>query len=374
MQRILHLMKKEFRQIFRDRSMIAILFVAPLLQLFVIGNAVTTDVLDVRLVIHDADRTPMSRELIGHFLHSRYFRVVDVEDDVTRLPAWLDEGRASLALSIPANFARDVIRGSRPALQLLVDALDGNSAGIATGYAMDILSRYQVDVVSGEPRLAMAQRGARRVEAEPRFWYNPNLESRVYIIPGVVAMILVIITLFLTSMAIVREKEIGTLEQLMVTPIRAWQLILGKVLPFAILGFIEIMLTMTFVWLVFGIGVKGSILLLLGESALFILTTLSLGIFISTISETQQQALFVAWFFMIFSILLSGFFVPIANMPDSVQIISMANPVRYFLTVLREIYLKGSTLDELLPETLAMAGFGVTLMSLAVLRFRRKLS
>jgi ABC-2 type transport system permease protein len=200
------------------------------------------------------------------------------------------------------------------------------------------------------------------------------MESKVYVIPGIVALLLLIITVFLTSMSIVREKEIGTLEQLMVTPLRSSELILGKVIPFSILGMIEISIAMVLVYLLFGIGVEGSVALLFAESALFILTTLGVGILISTISETQQQALFVGWFFMIFAIMLSGFFVPIANMPDAIQWVTYLNPMRYFLVILREIYLKGSSLEYLLPETLAMILFGITVFSAAVWRYKRRLA
>jgi ABC-2 type transport system permease protein len=373
MRQVLYLIQKEFRQIFRENAMIGIIFIAPLLQILVIGHAISTDVTNVNVLFHDADRSSTSRQLIDAFRDTKYFNVIGYENDYGKLSSYLDRGEASIIVVVPEHFQRDIVRGSRPSVQVLVDALDGNSAGIAMSYVQSIVQKLQADIVVREPQLAGKLAGTWRVNPEPRFWYNPNLVSRVYIVPGIVAMILVIITLFLTSMAIVREKEIGTLEQLMVTPIRAWQLIAGKIIPFAILGIIEIVAAITFVWLVFGIGVAGSIPLLFGESCLFILTTLGLGILISTISETQQQSLFVAWFFMIFSILLSGFFIPIANMPDAIQLLTRLNPVRYYLVVMREIYLKGTPLSELWPETLAMMGFGVLLFSMAVLRFRRRL-
>ena len=373
MTQIFYLVQKEFRQIFRDKAMIGILFVAPLIQIFILGNAVTTDVVHIRIAFHDQDRTPMSRQLIQSFTHSKYFDVAAVADDYRTLPELLDRGEAKVILVVPVHFQRDVITQRKPKVQLLVDGIDGNSAGIAVSYVSEIVQRYQVRIALEEPALARTLGSLRRVDAEPRFWYNPNLESRVYIVPGIVALILLIITVFLTSMGIVREKEIGTLEQLMVTPIRSYQLIAGKIIPFAILGYVELNVGILFVYLLFGIGIKGSILLLFAESALFILTALGVGIFVSTISETQQQALFVAWFFMIFSILLSGFFIPIANMPEAVQYITYLNPLRYFFVILREIYLKGTGLRELMPETLALTAFGFTVFSIAVLRFRRKL-
>ncbi len=371
MQRILYLVQKEFRQIFRDRSMIAALFFVPFIQLVILGNAITTDVTNLDLIVTDLDRTPMSRTFIERFTTTEYFNLVEVEEDYQALRGHLDNGRAKLAIVIPKHFQRDIVTGRHPDVQALVDGIDGNSAGVALGYMARIAEQHQAQIIRMDPMLGRPLREARIVHAEPRYWFNPELESEVYIIPGIVALILLIITVFLTSMGIVREKEIGTLEQLLVTPIRSMQLILGKVIPFSILGFVEIVVAMGFIYVIFGIGVEGSLWLLFGESAIFILTTLGVGIFISTISETQQQALFVGWFFMIFAILLSGFFIPIANMPDVIQYLTYFNPLRYFMVILREIYLKGTPLHYLLPETLAMAGFGVAVFSAAVMRYRR---
>ena len=373
MRPVAYLVQKEFRQFFREPALVALLFLAPLVQITLLGYAVTTDVKQVDIVVTDLDRSPMSRGLLERLTTTEHFNRIGAEDDIRALPAWLDDGRAKLALVIPRNFQRDIVRGARPTIQLLVDGIDGNSAGVAMGYLLRIVQQHQASLVASEPRLGASLRNLRLAEAEPRYWYNPTLESRVYIVPGIVALILLIITVFLTSMGIVREKEIGTLEQLTVTPVRAWQLILGKILPFSILGFIEIAIAMGLVYVIFGIGVEGSVLLLFAESAIFVLTTLGVGIFISTISETQQQALFVGWFFMIFAMLLSGYFMPIANMPDAIQYITYLNPLRYFLTILREIYLKGTPLQYLLPETFAMIGFGIGLFGLSVWRYRRVL-
>jgi ABC-2 type transport system permease protein len=371
MQRIFYLVQKEFRQIFRDRAMMVALFVIPFIQLVLLGNAITTDVTNLDIAVCDLDRTPMSRAFLNHFGETEYFNVTSVEEDYSALPGLLDAGDVKMAVVMPQHFQRDLVNGNRPAIQLLVDGIDGNSAGVAMGYLAAIAERHQVDILRMDPALGGPLRDITVVSAEPRFWYNPDMESAVYIVPGIVALILLIITVFLTSMGIVREKEIGTLEQLLVTPIRSWQLILGKIIPFSILGFVEMAVAIGFVYLLFGIGVAGSIWLLFFESAIFILTTLGVGIFISTISETQQQALFVGWFFMIFAILLSGFFIPIANMPDAIQLMTYLNPLRYFMVILREIYLKGTPLQYILPETLAMAGFGLAVFSAAVYRYRR---
>ncbi|MDT8323606.1 MAG: ABC transporter permease [Bacteroidota bacterium] len=373
MQRIFYLVQKEFRQIFRDPAMIVALFAIPFIQLLLLGHAITTDVKNLDIAICDLDRTPMSRAFTEHFGETAYFNVTVVEDDYRALSGLLDAGRVKMAIVLPRHFQRDLVNGSRPGVQLLVDGIDGNSAGVAMGYLASIAERYQVELLRTDPVLGRSLRHSPVVSAASRFWYNPEMESKVYIVPGIVALILLIITVFLTSMGIVREKEIGTLEQLLVTPIRSWQLILGKIIPFSILGFVEMAVAIGFVHLIFGIGVAGSIWLLFFESAIFILTTLGVGIFISTISETQQQALFVGWFFMIFAILLSGFFIPIGNMPDAIQYLTYLNPLRYFMVILREIYLKGTPLHFILTETLAMAGFGLAVFSAAVYRYRRVL-
>ncbi|OQW98258.1 MAG: hypothetical protein BWK74_04960 [Desulfobacteraceae bacterium A6] len=373
MRQIFYLVQKEFRQIFRDFSMVRILFIVPLIQIFILGNAITTDVKNIKVIFQDQDKTPYSRDFISQFVHSKYFKITGYEEDYTRLSSYLDSGKANLAIVIPRHFQRDIVLQKRPDIQLLVDGVDGNSAGVSLGYITDIVQKYQERLMASSPDLSLQVKNIRRVETEPRFWFNPNLESKLYIVPGIIALILLIITLFLTSMGIVREKEIGTLEQLMVTPIRSYQLVIGKIIPFSILGILEIMISMGFVYLIFGIGVRGSLLLLLFESSIFIISTLGLGIFISTISDTQQQALFVAWFFMIFAILLSGFFIPIANMPPVIQHITRLNPLRYYIVILREIYLKGTSIKDLIPETLAMVTFSTCLFLAAVIRFRNKL-
>jgi ABC-2 type transport system permease protein len=374
MRRILYLVQKEFRQVFRDRAMLGILFVAPFIQLVLLGNAITTEVRHVTAIVCDEDNSPMSRDFIASLQIGEHFDVIGVETKQQALPEALNRGEAKMAVIIPKHLQRDALLGKRPSVQLLLDGLDGNTAGVAMSYVARIAARYQLRLLSEQPGLARHFRDNIFIEGESRFLYNPDLTSKSYVVPGIVALLLLIITVFLTSMGIVREKEIGTLEQLMVTPLRPFELILGKVIPFTLLGLVEISIAMGLVYVVFGIGIKGSVLLLFAEAGLFILTTLGVGIFISTISDTQQQALFVGWFFMIFAILLSGFFVPVANMPDSIQWLTWLNPLRYFLVILREIYLKGTPLQHLLTETLAMLVFGMTVFSAAVWRYRKRLA
>jgi ABC-2 type transport system permease protein len=373
MRQIFYLVQKEFRQVFRDKAMLRIIFIVPLIQIVILGNAITTDVKNIKIVIQDQDKTPYSRELVLQFVHCGYFKTIGFEESYSKLSDYLSSGKANLAIVIPKHFQRYIVLNKKPDVQVLVDGVDGNYAGVALGYISEIMQNYQKRLIASFPDLSLHVKNIHRAETEPRFWYNPNLESKPYIVPGIIAIMLLIITMFLTSMGIVREKEIGTLEQLMVTPIRSYQLVLGKIIPFSILGIVVINIAMGFIYLIFGIAVKGSLLLMVFESMIFIISTLGLGVFISTIADTQQQALFMAWFTMICFILLSGFFIPIANMPHIIQKITLFNPLRYFIIILREIYLKGTTIKDLIPETLSLVTFGSCLFLAAIIRFKKKL-
>ncbi len=374
MQQILYLIQKEFRQIFRDKAMVAIIFFAPIVQMIVLGFAITTDVKNVRTVIADHDNSRLSREVARKFENNPYFVVQGYRKSQTGYRKQLDEWQAQAIVVIPQDFSRDLERELRPQIQLIVDGLDGNTAGIALGYAQGILSDFSADLsLSTQPSAAFLEKSG-IAQPETRMWYNLDLESKNYMVPGLIAVLLTLVSLFLTSMGLVREKEIGTLEQLMVTPIKTWQLILGKVLPFLILGFLELVIMLLVAFLVFQLTVAGSLFLLFGLAALYLLSTLGLGIFISTLTQTQQQAMFVAWFFLIFLIFMSGFLFPIANMPDAIQKVTYLNPMRYLIIILREIFLKGSSVKFLLNEILSLLGFGIVILGLSSLKFQKRMS
>lgn len=374
MQAILYLIQKEFRQIFRDRAMLFIIFFAPLVQMTILGFAITVDVKNVRTVIVDYDRTPVSREIGRKFEHNPYFSVVGYSPDQKTMRQQIDDWDAQMAIVIPPDFSRDLMRQAVPKIQVIVDGVDGNTAGVALGYAQGVLANYATEVVASNSQLRAGLQGASLVNPETRMWYNLDLESKEYMVPGLIAVLLTMISMFLSSMGLVREKEIGTLEQLMVTPIRTWQLILGKVLPFLILGFVETALMLGVAFVVFQLEVAGSLLLLFALSALYLLSTLGLGIFVSTLAQTQQQAMFISWFFMIFMIFMSGFFFPIQNMPVFIQRLTYLDPMRYFVTILREIFLKGSPAVFLKTQILAMTGFGIVILGLSSLKFRKRIS
>ena len=371
MKRVWHLVKKELWQVSRDSNMLRVIFVVPMIQLLILGYAITTDIKNLDILICDRDNSAISRELIERFAHNDYFIVEQAVCPAGRTEQILFRGEALLALVIPEDFGRDLETGKSPEIQILLDGQNSNTTAVALGYCNRILLQFMQDQQSRSlarnPRLA---RTVRIVAPVSRAWYNPELKSVYYMIPGIISILLTIMTMLLTGMAIVKEREIGTLDQLLVTPLSAWQIIAGKTLPFAFLGFLEMGFALAFGVLWFKVPVVGSLPLLALLAAVFIFTTLGLGIFISTLVDTQQQALFLAWFFLVSFILLSGFFYPIENMPAWVQVITYANPLRYFIEILRELFLKGAGPRVLWPELLALLSMGLIIFTLATLRFR----
>ncbi len=366
MGRIKALVIKEFRQIRRTRAYLGLIFVAPFVQLIVMGSAITNEVKDIPLIVVDGDHSPASREIINRFSALSLFDFRGVADSTVRADRLFDRGEIKAALVIPRGFERDMGRGLSPQIQVLIDGVDGNSAGVSLGYITSMAGEIQKGWIGSRATGAGA-------EIVPRFYYNPGLESKLNFVPGLIGILLFMITSMLTAINIVREKELGTLEQLMATPLGGIRLIVGKIIPFTVLGLVQFSVGLIAARLVFGIPVAGNLLLLYFMALLFIMSTLGLGIFISTVTSTQQQAMFVAWFSMIFALLLSGFFVPVGNMPPLVQKITLLNPLRYFMSVLREIYLKGTPFRYLLPEAAAMGGMGIGLITAATLRFHRRL-
>ncbi len=373
MQRLLYLIQKEFRQIAREKIYIGIIFVVPIIQLTVIGFAVTTDVKNVPTILVNEDHSSFSNRIEDVLLNSETFNYLGRLPDMASARLWIREGQAQLALIIPPHFERDLKNGNFPQLLALIDGVDGNSAGVIAAYINLLAQKLQIAWLPQMNISAKQLINIHLVEPETRMLYNPDLESVNNIVPGILAMLIMIITTFLTGMSIVREKEIGTLEQLMVTPIRNWELLAGKIIPLTIIVLLLFNVGMVAARLIFGLWMAGSLLELEFLALLFSLSGLSLGIFVSTIAHTQQQAMFLAWFFMVFSLLLSGFFIPIQNMPPAIQAITYLNPVRYFMVIVREIYLKGTPLKFLWSQAAAMTLFGLTMFTLASLRFHKRL-
>ncbi|HUX13155.1 MAG TPA: ABC transporter permease [Spirochaetia bacterium] len=370
MHRIFYIVQKEFRQIRRTKAYFGLIFVAPFVMLLVMGSAITTEVKHVPVVVLDRDHSPKSREIVNACAASSSFSFLGMVDSQAAAKELLDDGKVKLVIDVPAHFARDVATGAAPSVQVLVDGVDGNSAGVGLGYVTAMLAQVQARWAAERPSRMPA--GPAQISVVPRMWYNPNLESKLNFVPGLIGVLLVMMTTFLTAVNIVREKEVGTLEQLMVTPLASLELMIGKIIPFAILGFAQLTMSVIAAGVVFGIWMKGGLLTFYAMAAVFALSTLGLGIFVSTLARTQQQAMFIAWFIMIFALLLSGFFVPIENMPPFIQYITYVNPLRYFITVLREIYVKGTEFRFMWREALAMGAIGVAAIVSASVRFQKR--
>jgi ABC-2 type transport system permease protein len=375
MSRIKHMLIKEFLQALRDPRMRLFIFGAPVIMLLVFGYAATNDVQHIATAVYDLDNSVASRELLSRFLQSNYFEVVAYVSDDLRAREVLDRGQARVVLRLDRGFENDLRAGRTAQLQMLIDGTDSNTAGVVLGYAARITGDYSQEKLQLRvQRLAGALRLPGQVNLAARAWFNENLESRNYFVPGIIAILLALLTLLLTSLAVVREKEIGTMEQIMVTPITPLQFILGKTVPFAIICFIDVLVVTTVGVFWFKVPIRGSVALLLCCSALYLLTALGVGLLISTVSETQQQAMITTFFFFMPCVMLSGFMFPIANMPLLVQWLTCLNPMRYFLVIIRGIFLKGAGAAILWPQMAALATLGATTLWLAARRFRKTLS
>jgi len=367
--RLRELMRKEFRQTLRDPRAKRLVFVAPVVQLLLFGYAVNTDVRNAATFVVDHDRTAESRELVQTLTASGYFRVVGNGSRPVEIVNALDHGDALLGLEIPRGFAADLVSGRGARVQVLVDGTSSNTALVAMGYATQIVARFGVRKGTGDRGQGTV--GAVGVELRARAWYNPNLISRVYNVPGVIGTIMMLMGLLLTSLAVVREREIGTLEQLMVSPLSPAELILGKTLPVVAIALIQLTLITTVALLWFRIPFEGSFVLLLVAALFYILSGLGVGLLISTISATQQEAFMSMFFIFMPLIILSGFMYPIENMPVVFQYLTLLNPMRHFLVVVRGIFLKGAGIAVLWPQLLALAVMGPGLLALAVTRFHK---
>jgi ABC-2 type transport system permease protein len=376
MRRIWFVMWKEVIELRQDPRIFGIIFIAPVLQLAILGYAATTDVRNVPIVIVDADRSSGSQDLISRFNGSGIFDIVDVVSDTGSVDRFLEAGDAWMALSIPSGYGRDIVAGTPATLQVVADGSDANSTNIALGYASNLIAGYTQQMVEERRAAAGVPDGAGGgIEPRVRVWFNPTLESRYFMLPGIFALLLLVVTSNLSSMAIVREREIGTLEQLNVTPLGRLELIVGKLLPYGIIGLIDVLIVLVVIVFWFEVPLRGSFWLLFGMSLIYLLTTLGLGLFTSTISHTQQQAMMTSTFFFLIPMMyLSGFIFPIENMPAAIQPITYLIPLRYFVVILRGIFLKGVGLETLWPQALALLGWGTAILALAYVRSSKRLA
>jgi ABC-2 type transport system permease protein len=373
-ERLRTMLIKEFTQIMRDPKMRSVIFIVPVIQIFVFGYAVNYDVKHIATAVHDLDNSAMSRELVSRLAESGYFDIIRHVRSDEEIRQLIDRGEVKAVIQMNHGFDEAIRRGRTVPVQVIVDGTDPNTARIVLTHAVKIAGRFSEQIIAGR---LVRSRGAMRegpgVELESRAWFNENLESRNYYVPGVMAQMVLIVTMMLSSMSVVREKEIGTMEQIIVTPIRRWEFILGKTLPFALIGYINVTIVTLLACYWFDIPMRGNLLTLFAATGLFLLSTLGFGLVISTVSRTQQQAMMSAFMFTFPAMLLSGFAFPIANMPLLVQYATLLNPLRYFLIIIRGIFLKGVGIEILWPELLGLFILGAGILVFAVQRFRKTL-
>jgi ABC-2 type transport system permease protein len=371
--RLKQMLIKEFIQVFRDRRTRFVLFAPPIIQMLIFGYAATFEIHHVATVVLDLDHSQESRDLVSRFTSSPYFDVQHQLTDSRQIRDLIDRGQATLALQINPGFAENLRKGETAPLQVIVDATNSNNALIASGYINQIALGFAKDYQQDRTNRISPQLVERMpsVELEQRPWYNPDLRSRWFFVPGIIGSLTLVLVVNLTAFAVVREREIGTLEQIMVTPIRPAEFILGKTLPFFLIGLLDVSLIAIVGTLWFQVPFRGQLLVLFTGAILFLLCMLGVGLLISTVSATQQQALVTSFFFIMPAITFSGFGFPISTMPQWLQYVTYASPLRYFLIVLRGTYLKGVGMDILWPQMLAMSVLGVGLLATAVLRFHK---
>ena len=367
--RIRELVRKEFIQLFRDKKNRPLLVIAPLVQLIVFGYVVTTDVRDIRVGLIDQSRTPESRRLIQAIDANHTFRITHYLNSPAELDRLLLERRIDLGVIIPPDISSKIHKRETAEIQILADGSMSNMASIRISYTMVLLEQFNAELLR---ELYRKRIDYGEIDGRIRTWYNPNLDSQYFYVPGIVAFLVMLLSLLFTSMAIVREKESGTMEQLMVTPLRPSELILGKTIPFIIISQAQMVLVIVFAILWFKIPMVGNAFLLLAATFIFLISTLGIGLFISTVSKTQQQAMMTNFFFILPFFMLSGFVFPIANMPTVVQWLTYLNPLQYFLVIVRGIFLKGTGLGVLWPQLLGLAILGLLVFPAAVNRFRTR--
>ena len=364
--RTMELVRKEFRQLFRDRRMIAFMFGAPVIQLVLLGYAVSTDVHDTALIVVDHDRTAVSRALVEAFTASGRFKVVQTAGDSEAITNALDHGDATAAIEIPVGFTRDLQSGDVATMQLLFDGTNSNVATVSMSYAERIALSFGLEQAAVEVRPP--------IDLRSRAWFNPALESRNYNVPGVAGIIVFFVCLLITALGVVREREIGTLEQLMVSPLQPMELIAGKSIPVAIIGIADVIAVTLIAVFLFGVPFRGSILHLLLASVLYLMSGLGFGLLISTISKTQQEAFMGSILVFMPALLLGGFMFPIRSMPEIFQWITLINPVRHYMKMIRAIFLKGVGPAAVWQEHVALLVIGITVLTFAASRFKKRLS
>jgi ABC-2 type transport system permease protein len=367
-----YIIQKEFRQIFRNKGMLPVIFILPLIQLLILSNAATFDVKNISFAYIDSDKTSTSRALVDKFEASTYFNVLENFPSQKIAEEAMKSGEVDVILEIPLYFERNLVKNRKTDLALYLNAIDGAKAGIENVYVQQIVKEYNksimIDLVSQGNNQAADQIDVITV---PSFWYNNTLNYKTFMVPGILVLLVTMITIFLSGMNIVREKEIGTLEQINVTPIKKHQFIIGKLFPFWMLGLVILTVGLLIAKIIFKVPMLGNIALIYLFTSVYLLVILGMGLLISNFTNTQQQAMFIAWFFMVIFILMSGLFTPIESMPVWAQNITLFNPIRYFVEIIRMVMLKGSGLQDIIPKFAIITFYAVIMNGLAVWSYKK---
>ncbi|WP_405291332.1 ABC transporter permease [Algibacter sp. Ld11] len=371
MKTILYIIQKEFKQIFRNKGMLPIIFVLPLVQLIILSNAATFEVQHIKFGYIDNDRTSTSRALIERFNASTYFDVLTHFSSENIASSEMLKGNVDVVLEIPTHFERDLQKEKHSALGVTINAIDGAAAGVENVYVTQIIQRFNQEIKVDLSQVFNQQVRPISIETIPLFWYNETLNYKTFMVPGILVLLVTMITLFLSGMNIVREKEIGTLEQINVTPIKKSQFIIGKLFPFWVIGMGLLTVGLTIAKLIFNVPMLGSLPLMYLYTSVYILVILGIGLFISNFTDTQQQAMFIAWFFTVIFILMSGLFTPIESMPKWAQIVTEFNPIKYFVEVMRMVMLKGSGFTDILPQLSKTILYAFIMNGLAVWSYKK---
>lgn len=374
MKNILYLLQKEFIQIFRNKAMLPVIFLMPILQLIILAKAANFDMKDIKMTVIDRDMSSTSRALINKFQSSNYFKIDRLTFSESDAEDMLKANKEDIYIEIPVNFEKDLIKQQVNKLRMVINAIDGSKAAMSLAYSNFIINDFNQDFqkqYAVKCNILNSADMIKTINVNYSNWYNPELNYETFMVPGILVLLITMIGIFLTAMNIVREKEIGTIEQINVTPISRIQFIVGKLIPFWLIGMFELGFGLFIAFLIYGISIAGSSIVLFSFGGLYLIVVLGMGLFISTLAETQQQAMFLSWFIMVIFILLSGLFTAIENMPPAVQMITYVNPIRYFVEVIRMVMLKGSGFSDIMFHIKALFVFAVVINTAAILRYRK---
>ena len=368
MRTILFILQKEFKQIFRNRSMLPIIFIMPLIQLLVLSYAATFEMKNIKMCVVDMDKTSVSRSLIGKYKGSKFYSIVDYYDSYKTAENNLKTNKADIVLQIPQNFEKNLFKADKASVQFTINAINGSAAGLINAYSYSIVKDFNQNIIIEN----IGQNLEMSIHTQTAFWFNPQLDYKTYMVPGILVLLITIIGLFLSSMNIVREKEIGTIEQINVTPILKYQFLAGKLIPFWIIALFELAFGLLVAKLVFSLPILGNVMVIFCVAAIYILAVLGIGLLISTLSNTQQQSMFIAWFFMVIFILMSGLFTPVESMPQWAQNFNIINPIAYFIKVMRMVLLKGAGFREIIYQLTALCLYAAIMLSLSIKLYKKK--